>query len=284
MRCYGPGLSKIQLALMLQKKLKQGPTRMRLRIANGLLALSIMCFGTTSAQTPGPETIKGNFSSWFLLLNRFQLTKKWSITNELHERTGSFLSDQGQFLWRPSVDYSLNKNVEFSVGYSLIHVNPYAPYNQPLAYTEHNIWEQAILRWDVGKVHFTNRFRLENRWVPHVGKNAEGISYIDREDRRERFRYRFIVSTDIVKFKKENALFFMGWDELWFNMNNKLVPETFARNWLYLGLGYRFNPTTNIQLGYLNQVDRISDTKFIATPIMQLTFVKNFSFIKKETK
>ncbi len=268
---------------MLPKKIKQGPTGVRLRIVTAMLALIILGMGTTNAQTPSPEIVKGNFSTWFLLLNRFQLTKKWSITNELHERTGSFLSDQGQFLWRPSVDYSLNKNVEFSVGYSLIHVNPYEPFNQKMTTTEHNIWEQVFLKWDIGKVHFANRFRLENRWAPHVAQHTEGDYFYNTYDHLNRFRYRFILSTDIVKFKKENALFLMAWDEYWFTMNKGLMPQQFTRNWAYLGLGYRFNPTMNIQLGYMNQVDRVNDTKFVATPIMQLTFVKNFSFIKKQT-
>lgn len=252
-----------------------------LRLIITFTALLFFFSPAIKAQT-SPEIVKGNLSSWFLLLNRFQLTKKWSITNELHERTGSFLSDQGQFLWRPSVDYSLNKNVEFSVGYSLIHVDPYAPFNQKMTITEHNVWEQVFLKWDIGKVHFANRFRLENRWSPHVAQKLDGRYYYDTYDHLNRFRYRFIVSTDIVKFKNEQALFFMGWDEYWFGMSKGLMPQSFTRNWAYVGLGYRFNPTMNVQLGYMNQIDRVNDSKFVSTPIMQLTFVKNFNLFKSK--
>ena len=264
---------------MILTKLIQIVSYGRMATAIGVCAI-LLSAGSVKAQSP--EIVHGNFSSWFLLLNRFQITKKWSVTNELHERTGSFLSDQGQFLWRPSVDYSINKNVEFSVGYSLIHVDPYAPFNQKMTTTEHNVWEQAFLKWDIGKVHFANRFRLEERYVPHVTTDINGRAYYNTYDHKDRFRYRFIVSADILTFKNKSSIFFNVWDEFWFTMRDKTVmPENFTRNWAYAGLGYKFNPSMNIQLGYMNQIDRVSDAKFVSTPIMQLTFVKNFDFSKK---
>lgn len=265
---------------------KHWPTTVRLRIITAVLALYIISTGAVKAQTP--EYIHGNFSSWFLMINRFQLTPRWSITNELHERTGSFLHDQGQFLWRPSVDYSLNKNVEFSVGYSLIHVDPYEPFNQKMTTTEHNIWEQVMLKWDVGKVHFANRFRQEERWAPNIQTDVNGRPYYTY-DHKNRFRYRFIVSFDLFKIKNSKGAFFANiWDEYWFNNKAKsLAPESFTRNWAYAAIGYRFNPTMNLQVGYMNQLDyaKVAGVfKYVSTPILQVTFVKNFSFIKKETK
>lgn len=250
--------------------------------AFAVIAGCAILFGTAGLKAQSPEIVKGNLSSWFLLLNRFQITRHFSITNELHERTGSFLSDQGQFLWRPSIDYSVNKNIEFSVGYSLIHVDPYAPFNQKMTTTEDNIWEQVFMKWDIGKVHFANRFRLEERYVPHVVTDNDGRPFYDTYDHKNRFRYRFILNTDLVTFKNKQSLFLMAWDEYWLNMRDKTVmPESFTRNWAYLGLGYKFNQSMNLQLGYMNQIDRVNDNKFVSTPIMQLTFVKNFDFSNK---
>lgn len=263
---------------MIKVKLKQHISYCRLIIA---ITACTLLLGTGAAQAQS-EVQHGNFSSWFLLLNRFQITKKISVTNELHERTGSFLSDQGQFLWRPSIDYSLNKNIEFSVGYSLIHVDPYAPFNQKMTTTEHNVWEQVFMKWDIGKVHFANRFRLEERDVPHVVTDANNRPYYNTYDHKNRFRYRFIVSSDLYTFKNKSSIFFNVWDEYWFNMKDKtVIPNSFTRNWAYAGLGYKFNLSTNIQLGYMNQVDRVSETKLVSTPIMQLTLIKNFDFTKK---
>ena len=89
------------------------------------------------------EVEKGKTNSWFSLLNRVELSEKWSISNELHERTGAFLRDQGQFLIRPSLDYHLNRQVEFSLGYTYIHYNPYKSYNLPIERNENNIWERS---------------------------------------------------------------------------------------------------------------------------------------------
>lgn len=70
--------------------------------------------------------------------------------------------------------------------------------------------------------------------------------------------------------------FFQGFDEIWFSQTDKLAPKVFNRIWLYLGLGYKFNPKTNLQLGYMNQWDVIGNDTFVSTPIIQTTFVRNF--------
>lgn len=240
-----------------------------------LITLTILLFaGYARAQ----DIQEGNLNSWFLLLNRVQLTPKFSITNEFHERTGSFLHDQGQLLVRPSIDYQLNESIEFSVGYSFIRVWPYAPYNPPVIRNENNVWEQVTLKNDVGNVHFHHRLRQENRWMNRV-VTENGMTTIQGNDYGNRFRYRLGLTFDLVKFSNvDQALFFSGFNEFWFTQDAQLRPVDFARNWLYLGLGYRFDPTSNIQLGYMNQYDKVA-SGFISSPIVQLTLSKSFSLV-----
>jgi hypothetical protein len=80
----------------------------------------------------------------------------------------------------------------------------------------------------------------------------------------------------VVHTKHFYTLFFQGFDEIWFSQTDKLAPKAFNRIWLYLGLGYKFNPKTNLQLGYMNQWDVIGNDTFVSTPIIQTTFVRNF--------
>ncbi len=232
---------------------------------------------TANTTAYAQEVTDGNLNSWFLLLNRFNLSDKLSITNELHERTGSFLKDQGQLLIRPSLDYHFNPNLEVSFGYSFIRVNPYEPYALPIARNEHNIWEQVLLKFDVGNVHMQNRFRQENRWVNHID-NQQGEYTIQGNDYANRFRYRFVISFDIIKFGDDaQSIFFNGFDEIWFDQDSKLRPTDFTRNWLYLGLGYKFNNTTNFQTGFMHQYDKTGTNNYISTPIVQFTLQKNFT-------
>lgn len=220
----------------------------------------------------------GNTNLWFLMINRFTLSDKFTITNEFHERTGNLFSEQGQLLLRPSIDYHIDKDAELSVGYSFIRVWPYAPYTAQLIKNEHNIWEQALLKFSIGDVHFQNRFRQENRWAEQVA-TTDGVQTISGTEYFNRFRYRLTMSFDLWKSQaSENAIFFNAFDELWFAQEKNLLPRDFARNWLYLGLGYRLDKNTNFQLGYLHQYDKTGPAQFISTPVIQGTIFKNIDF------
>lgn len=221
--------------------------------------------------------IHDDTNTWFTMLNRLTINSKWSVSNEIHERTGAFLSEQGTFLLRPSVDYHLNNNVEFSVGYSYINNKPNDPNPSPkIGIIENNMWEQVLLKNDIGKVHFQHRLRQENRWFDKVGQNLDGTYTKTGTNYANRFRYRLTVNTDVKKFENGKSLFFQAFDEVWIPQTDKLAPKSLSRNWLYLGLGYKFNPKSNIQLGYMNQWDVSGTNSYISTPILQTTFVRNF--------
>jgi hypothetical protein len=229
--------------------------------------------------TIGQETLYAPTNSWALLLNRAKFTKHWYMTNELHQRNQWFFKGEGQFLWRPSIDYKVNEQLEFSFGYSYIRTHPNAPYPLPIASTENNIWQQALLKYDIGKVHFQNRFRQENRWFDHIdNENGDWVKHGD--DYANRFRYRITGTFDVYHLKEsEKAIFINTFNEFWFNQDNKLRPVSFARNWLYLGVGFRLDKNTSFQTGYMNQWDQVKGN-YIKMDIVQFTVQKNFDFSK----
>jgi hypothetical protein len=53
----------------------------------------------------------------------------------------------------------------------------------------------------------------------------------------------------------------------------------FARNWLYLGVGFRLDKNTSFQTGYMNQWDQVKGN-YIKMDIVQFTVQKNFDFSK----
>lgn len=232
--------------------------------------------------------VRGNVNTWALLLNRFYLSEKFTITNELHERTGDFFEDQGTFIFRPSLDYAPNEHIEYSVGYSYIRSTPYSPYSLPIARNEHNIWEQAFLKSKIGKVKIQHRFRLEHRFVENITVRYPSVNplyEIDGSNFSNRFRYRFVLSFDIAKVnKKKHTIFFNFFDEMWINQSDNLMPTTFARNWIYTGLGYRFNKDCNIQLAHMHQYDAIGNDTYISSSIIQLSVFKNFDLKRKPVK
>jgi hypothetical protein len=239
--------------------------------------LSVFFLLFTSLSKGQENVLYDQTNTWFTLLNRLNVNEKWSVSNEIHERLGAFLKEQETFIFRPSVDYHFNKNVEVSFGYSYINNQPNDPYPTPKSGVhENNIWTQALLKNDVGKVHLQHRFRQENRWYESSKQNEDGTITNSGTQYANRFRYRLTLNTDIIKFEGNHALFFAAFDEIWLPQTDKLLPKNLSRNWLYTGLGYRFNKKTNLQIGYMNQFDNIGGTNYVSTGIIQTTFVRNF--------
>lgn len=248
--------------------------------------LLILATLVASINTPSfAQTVTyGNTNTWFLLMNRFYLSDKFTISNELHERSGSFLDDQATFIFRPSVDYSLNSNTEFSVGYSYVRSTPYAPYTLRLPINEHNIWEQVLLKFNAGKVQMMNRIRFEHRFVDKIDSvtAAGGYDYYPNGSKfANRFRFRFNLSFDVAKVNKgKHSIFINAFDEIWINQSNNLMPTNMGRNWIYTGLGYKFNKDFNIQLAHLHQYDRVGNNSYVSSSIIQLSLFKNFKLYK----
>lgn len=223
------------------------------------------------------QVIKGHTNSWFLVLNKFQLNKKWSITNELHERTGSFFHNHATFIARPSVDFNLNENVEFAIGYSFVQTSSYFPYFTPLPKIEHNVWQQVMLKQNISNTTILHRFRQENRFIDNIVLNGSdfeknGFKYVNR------FRYRITLNHEFYEFSKTNhELFAVFFDELWINQTKKLLPKEFTRNWLFLGLGYKFSENSNLQAGFMHQYDYAGASNYIESPILQLIYFKKFN-------
>lgn len=229
-------------------------------------------------QAQDPDVTQGNLNSWFLLMNRFYLSDKFAISNELHERTGNFFQDQAIFIFRPSVDYRLNHNTELSVGYSYVRSWPYEPYTLPVPINEHNIWEQVLFHFNTGKkVTLQNRIRFEHRFIDNVEKIPLTDDYIrNGTNFSNRFRFRFVASFDLLHLQNDKTIFFNSFNEIWINQSDNLMPSSFARNWIYTGLGYRLSKDFNMQLGHMHQYDKVAPNTYISSSIIQLSVFKNF--------
>lgn len=249
---------------------------MKNTLKNSALAV-ILFIGFQQCKAQIETILRDDTNTWFTALNRLNINNNWSVSHEIHERLGSFMNQQGTFLWRPSIDYHVNKNLELSFGYSYVNNKPNDPNPNPkIGVVEHNIWEQALLKHDVENVHFQHRFRQENRWFDSVGQSDNGSYAKTGIDYANRFRYRLTVNTAIKKLSHGNEVFFQGFNEIWVSQTDHLAPKAFSRNWLYLGLGYKFSSKSNLQLGYMNQWDVLGTTTYVSTPIIQTTWVQNF--------
>lgn len=215
------------------------------------------------------------FSTWFTILNKCQFNQKWSASMELHERFGDFFQTQGSFILRPSLDYKFNEEVTAFFGYSFVNRQSYDPYNLPGPKNEHNIWEQILLKNRIGKAEIQHRFRQEHRWIDRYVETSNGFQK-DGKNFSNRFRYRMTFIHGLKTLKNDHGIFIQIFDEFWVSQGNGVLPQNFARNWMYFGLGYAFTPDMNIQTGFMHQYDRVGEGEYIFAPILQSSFVYNF--------
>ncbi len=111
---------------------------------------------------------------------------------------------------------------------------------------------------------------MEHRFIGTPVQNSSGEYEIDGHDFANRFRYRLTLRRDI----SENW-FAHVCDEIWFHQDG-LKPESFDRNWLYVGVGYRVASSANIQLGYLHQWIRSNTEKYFERPTLQFMLQYDF--------
>ena len=240
---------------------------------NFALAIALMA-NCNSAFTQ--ETTFAPTNAWFTALNRFEINDHWSISNELHERFGDMFQSQGHFLFRPSIDYKITEGVIFYAGYTYIRSNSYDPYNSPVkARVENNVWEQFLLVNKFGKWKLQHRLRQEHRRSDNIIVDSQGNASIDGTNFANRFRYRITASRNIKSFENGQALFGAWFDEIWIPQGKGILPQSFARNWMYVGLGWKFSKVFNVQTGYMHQYDKVGDN-YISSPIWQTTITYNF--------
>ena len=210
----------------------------------------------------------GDVSTWFMTQTQLNFNPKWQLGLELHERMSGTFQPQSQFLIRPYVSYRAG-TTSFFFGYTNLNLAKNDLYGQPIRKFENNIWEQVLLRFDAGKFRLQNRFRQEHRWSEKI-VTANGSSAIDGVAYSNRFHLQFVAEHDLIHFKNDRKLFGLFMDELWVNQNAQLLPTGYARNWLFLGVGYAINKHQNVQLRFLHQYDKVGTTStYISTPIIQ---------------
>ncbi len=228
----------------------------------------VLCFAVSTYSQV--NTVEGKQNTWFFWLNNAKLSNKWNLFTEFHLRQSAPFADNANFLFRPGIDFKLNEDVIFSGGYTYIRNYPNNPFPAQLATTEHNLWQQVILKHQSGKVKFLHRFRQEERYLQQVETLGNGEVQIADETRYvNRFRYRLQLQVPLFKVG-EKAISVTVFDEIWFNQANNLAPQNFNRNWIYAGIDVPISSKATVHLGYLDQLDQRRPQQFVQRPVVQL--------------
>lgn len=209
--------------------------------------------GVTLAQSPKETVTQG--IEWFSWTTSVKVHKNVSILAEGQFRfAGQF--EPMQFQSRTALDIHLNKS--FSVvplGYVYTWNPTYG--KQPAKYVnnEHRIFQQVLYKHHAGRISFSHRGRLEQRFIQvHATQNGEVVNE-GYDLYTNRFRYRFMANIPLGKKEMgPKTLFASMYDEVFIQWGKKIVNHKPDQNRLFAGLGYQVDKKFTITTGFLYQM------------------------------
>lgn len=181
---------------------------------------------------------ESDLGNWLLYFGNMKIKNDWNWHNEVQYRNYNAIGDLEQLLIRTGIGYNLtekNNNVLLGYGY-ILSQNYVDGLEDKVDVNEHRIFEQFITRHNIRIVAFQHRFRFEQRFI----------------ESNFRMRFRYFLSINVPLNNKEmidDTVYFSAYNEIFLDTSS----NTFDRDRLYGGLGYRFSNTVRLEIGYMNQ-------------------------------
>lgn len=196
-----------------------------------------------------------DFGNWMIYFGNNKLDEKFNIHNEVQYRNYNAVGDLEQLLLRTGLGYNLTpNNNNLLLGYGFIRSENYQNLDTKLVLNEHRIYQQFITKQSFGRVIFSHRYRLEERFVADNFK----------------MRFRYFLATNVAlnhKLLVPNTIYLSAYNEIFINAKNQL----FDRNRIYGGLGYKVSNNLKLEIGYMNQ-------RFFVGNRDQINLIANFKF------
>ncbi len=224
------------------------------------IAIAILIFFFGSAAHPAKAqnnrlNTYGNIG-WYNYFGTFKITKNTGIHTEYQWRRDNFITNWQQGLFRTGINYQMNPRVLFRVGYAWIETYAYGdiPLNgMGRDFTEHRIFQMAQLSHKEGRVDFSHRFMLEQRFVGRY--SSPDMANEDEFPLLNRVRYMFRLQIPLKGNQiADKTPYLACYDELFVGFGKNVNANIFDQNRIGILLGYRFNKNVRIEAGYLNQI------------------------------
>jgi hypothetical protein len=219
---------------------------MNTRILLSFLLVAFSASITASAQQ--------SFSGWLASFNSFKTGKKTSIHFDAQFRSTDEWQGIQTILLRPGINFHLSKKTILTGGYAFVQ-NRIVVNNVTGRAVEHRIWEQFIFAHKLNPILITHRFRLEQRFIPHMLSLNNELEK-DGYSTSNRFRY---FLRNILPLKKQDifkkGMFLALQNEVFLNLfgQQNVNGKFFDQNRFYLAAGYRVSSKADLEIGYMNQ-------------------------------
>jgi hypothetical protein len=197
-----------------------------------------------------------NNIGWWAAFGNFKIAEKWSLHAEYQWRRENFVTDWQQGLLRVGANYQIAPKIQLRVGYAWIETFPYGDY--PINalgrdFTEHRIFQMATLTDKPGRLDFSHRFMLEQRWIGRYTRPEAAVE--DEYFFVNRMRYMFRMQCPLKGATLDDREFYAAaYDEIFIGFGKNVNENVFDQNRIGLLLGYRFGPKFRVEGGYFNQI------------------------------
>ena len=215
---------------------------------------------------------------WFSYVGQYKVSEKWGYLIEAQFRLDNQLQQNLQNAFRIGAVYFLKPNETLIGGYAL--VNAFNPSLDKFA-RENRFWEQYQIneKWGNNKNTFTNRFRLEQRWVQHLATNIDESNTMNYQNR---FRYLNRNLFPIINLRStDEEIYGIIQDEVFLTLgDNNINSKVINQNRFLIGLGLNYNNNIRLELGYSNQFTTSSHGNDVMNHIVSVSLLQTLDLEK----
>jgi hypothetical protein len=224
------------------------PRASRLLVAAAALAAAPLHGQATRTRVSAAHT-------WIQLTEEHRFDPRWAFSTDLQIRRADLAGHTPQQLEvRTGLVRDVGAGARVTLGYMWQHSAVYGelPANAPTR--EHELWEQLQFGSRTGRVAWSHRFRLEQRWI-HPLVSDDDAPTILRWQYRNRFRLQERATVDATALGlKIPRAYLTAHGELFFHLGWTPEGQMFDQTRLAAQAGYRFTPRLRAEVGYMQQL------------------------------
>lgn len=191
-----------------------------------------------------------NTIGWFTTTITPKISEKWSGHLEYQWRRTKVVENWQQSLLRVGATYKITNDIAAQAGYAWARTYDYGEYFLSAVnrtFDEHRIYEQITLNSKFGKLKYSTRFRLEQRWLA-VYKTLE-----DEKPAKWNYLNRFRLMPRFDMPIGNKGLYAAIYDEVAIGFGGNIGQNVFDQNRVGVMMGYTFSPKFRLEGGFVNQ-------------------------------
>jgi hypothetical protein len=221
------------------------------RMIRPLAALCLLLAPVAAAAQGAAWNTVQQPAMWLNAFVDHSLTDRTAFWFDGHWRRMEFGREPQQLLLRPGFQVTLRPGVRVGAGYTYVATAPYGESPNALPTREHRGWQQLSLAHRAGKVGLSYRLRLEQRWIAPVLEELGPFAY------QQRVRVLARAQVPLATTSKGTLIGF-AYNEYFLPIGHSDARNVRLQNRAGLGIGIPLDARQRIDIGYMNQWNRIT--------------------------